>query len=134
MVRPHGLTLTMLGDALLPNGRIGRARRLPRGIAQGMHAFALIAPDGSRSRLVLRRYPAEKVRRRPDVAAREHRTLELLRDLGLPAPRPVWLDPDGAVFGSAALVMARIPGRALVAPRDPADWSAQLAAALATIH
>jgi aminoglycoside phosphotransferase (APT) family kinase protein len=122
---PPREALAALRDALLPGGGVGRARRLPGGIAQGMHALDLIAPDGGRRRLVVRRYPAEKVRRRPDVAAREYRTLELLRDLGLPTARPVWLDADSAVFGTATLVTTRLPGRARELVRGlAAVWSA----------
>src|SRR5438093_12000311 len=100
---PSRKALAALRDALLPDGRVGRARRLPGGLDNGMHAVDLIGPDGSRRRLVVRRYPDERLRRRPGLPEREHRILALLAELGLPAPRPVWLDRDGATFGRPAL-------------------------------
>ncbi|HEY3111011.1 MAG TPA: phosphotransferase [Chloroflexota bacterium] len=131
---PPAAALAALRDALLPGGRVGPVRRLSGGLDHGMHALDLIAADGARRRLVLRRYPDERLRRRPDAAEREYRVLSLLGELGLPAPRPVWLDAAGALLGQPALVTTRLPGRALIAPADLADWTAQLGRTLVALH
>jgi aminoglycoside phosphotransferase (APT) family kinase protein len=130
---PSARELAALRDAVLPGGRVGGVRRLRGGLSHGMHAVDLLGPDGARVGVVVRRYPDERLRERPDVAEREHAILSLLRDLDLPTPRPLWLD-DGRIFGGAALVMTRLPGRPLRAPRDPAAFAAELGRALARVH
>jgi aminoglycoside phosphotransferase (APT) family kinase protein len=99
-----------------------------------MHALDLIRPDGSRLPLVIRRFGRWHLQHFPDIAARSARTLDLLARLDVPAPRSVYVDPNGALLGSPALVMTRVPGRGLLTPRDRDGYLAQLAAALARLH
>jgi aminoglycoside phosphotransferase (APT) family kinase protein len=131
---PSAGALAALRDAVSPGGQVGAVRRLRGGLSHGMHAVDLIAPDGARQRLVVRRYPAERLRRRPDLPRREHRLLSLLRECGLSAPAPVLVDPAGEIFGCPTLVTTRLPGGGLLAPRDPDDFAAQLGRALAKVH
>lgn len=56
------------------------------------------------------------------------------RAVGVPVPEPVAMDADGRWFGSPALVMSRLPGRADVRPMDLDGWLRQIAQALAAIH
>jgi hypothetical protein len=72
--------------------------------------------------------------RGPGVVDAEWRTLVALERLGVAAPRPVLGDPDGRVLGVPALVMTRLRGRGLLAPRDPRGWARQLGEALAAVH
>lgn len=109
-------------------------RRLRGGISSGMHAINLVQQSGSQRQLIVRRYSDYQLRRDPDLCAREWQTLTILRQAGLPTPEPVWRDTSGTVFGMPALVMTRLPGRGLLAPHNPVDWTCQLATTLAAIH
>lgn len=51
-----------------------------------------------------------------------------------PTPEPLAVDSEGIWFGTEALVMSALPGRAQLFPDDPDTWVAQLARALAGIH
>jgi aminoglycoside phosphotransferase (APT) family kinase protein len=99
-----------------------------------MHAVELVGSDGERRRVVVRRYGAWRVEHDPLVAEREWTTLSALARAGIPAPRPIWIDADGAVFGCPTLVTSHLPGRGVLAPRDEADWVRQLAETLGRIH
>jgi aminoglycoside phosphotransferase (APT) family kinase protein len=120
--------------ALLPGGRVGAVRRLRGGIASGVHAVDLVGPRGERRAVVVRRYGAWRLGRDPRVAEREWATLTALARVGAPAPRPIWLDADGAVFGCPTIVTSRLPGRGLLGPGELATRTGQLASALAQIH
>ncbi|MDP8924924.1 MAG: phosphotransferase [Chloroflexota bacterium] len=131
---PAPRALAALCVAIQPGGRVGTVRRLRGGISSGMHAVELIAPSGERRHLVVRRYGASALREDPRIAEREWSALGALSRAGLPAPRPIWLDRDGAVFGCPTMVTSRLPGRGLLAPRNLAGWLRQLAEALAQVH
>ena len=120
--------------AVTPGSRPVRVRRLAGGLDAGMHTVDLLEPSGARRRVVLRRYSDRSVARDPALPQRAWRTLGALEPLGVPAPRPVWPDLDGAVFGTPSFVMSHVPGRGILRPRDPADWARQLAEALAALH
>jgi aminoglycoside phosphotransferase (APT) family kinase protein len=124
----------VLCAAIQPGGRVGGVRRLRGGIASGMHAVELVGPDAERRRVVVRRYGAWRVGRDPRVSKREWSTLAALARAGVPAPRPIWLDADGEVFGCPTLVTSRLPGRGVLAPRNEAIWVSQLAETLGRIH
>jgi aminoglycoside phosphotransferase (APT) family kinase protein len=47
----------------------------------------------------------------PDLAVREATALRLLEGGGLPTPRALAVDPDGAAAGAPAVLMTRLPGR-----------------------
>lgn len=130
---PSSAELAWLCDRLAPGGRARVVRRLRGGIDAVTHAIDIEPPAGARQRLVLRRM----TRTTRDVVARIERLwriLAALEKLDLPAPRPVWLDATGEVFGLPALVMTRMPGHGLLAPRDLAAWTGDLARALAALH
>ena len=120
--------------AIAPGSRPVRVRRLAGGLDAGMHAVDLLELSGARRRVVLRRYGDRSVARDPALPERAWRTLGALEQLGAPAPRPVWPDLDGAVFGAPAFAMSHVSARGDLRPRDPAGWTRQLAEALATLH
>lgn len=132
--RPPSDLLNRVCSMILPGSHAERVRRLRGGIDAGMHAFDLVEPSGARRVLVLRRYREQLAARDPRVAERAWRTLLALQQLGLHAPRPVWFDGGGTVFGMPAYVMSYVPGRGNLSPRDERGWLRQLAEALAALH
>ena len=131
---PASSALAALCAAIQPGGRVGAVRRLRGGISSGMHAVELIGPSGERRHVVVRRYGAGTLREDSRTPEREWAALVALGRVGVPAPRPIWLDRDGAVFGCPTMAISRLPGRGLLAPRDVVGWVRQLAEALARVH
>jgi aminoglycoside phosphotransferase (APT) family kinase protein len=100
-----------------------------------MHAVDLIGPTGERRRVVLKRF--DPLHTGQDVAhscRRMWQTLAAVERLGLPAPRPIWSDAEDRIFGTAALVLAWVPGRVVWQPPDARVWAERMADALAAIH
>jgi len=131
---PSPEALATLCAELAPGSHSEAVERLGGGLDAAMHTVALVRPTGERLELVLRRYRPEQLARDADVVRRTWRTLELLQQLSLRAPRPVRLDADGSLFGTPAIVMTRLAGTSALPSVAPAAWIAELAGALATIH
>jgi aminoglycoside phosphotransferase (APT) family kinase protein len=131
---PAAAALERMARAIAPGSRIAGLRRLGGGLGASMHRFDLIASDGCRLRLVLRRYPRRAIAEDPAVAVRSWQTLGALERLGVSAPRPVWADLTGQIFGTAAYVMTRLPGRSDLRPRNRDRWLVELGTALAALH
>jgi aminoglycoside phosphotransferase (APT) family kinase protein len=96
-----------------------------------MHAFDLVT-DTQLIPLVLRRY--RQGQEWAMVMRGLLRTLVVLESAGIPAPRALWSDPDGEVFGVPTVVLTRLRGGAVGRPSDPIRWARQLGAMLARIH
>lgn len=108
--------------------RVASVRRLPGASSTAVHAVQLAAG----TTLVLRRYVWEKFRtEEPEAPTREVEALEHARRHRLPVPAVIAADPCGHDVGDGvpALLMARVPGRALSAPDAQA-----LAALAAQVH
>jgi aminoglycoside phosphotransferase (APT) family kinase protein len=100
----------------------------------GMHAVSIEGPDGSRRSLVLRRYNDYLRANDPRACEREWKTLEILARAGIGAPRPLWLDAEGRVFGRPAMTLTLMAGRTTLLFRDREIWIGDLAAALVRLH
>jgi aminoglycoside phosphotransferase (APT) family kinase protein len=131
---PPPIALARMAEAIAPGGRVERLKRLGGGLGAAMERFDLALPDGGRRRLVLRRYPRAVIAEDPEVAVRAWRTLGALDRLGVSAPRPVWENLAGEIFGTPAYVMTHLPGHSRLLPRDPDRWLTELARALAGLH
>jgi len=132
---PSKAALERLCELVARGSRPANVRRLRGGIDTSMHAFDLVERSGMRRRLVLKRFDPRWTSRDLGIHCRRvTQTLAALEQLTLPAPRPVWSDPEGSVFGTPAIVMTRVPGRVVWNPSNPEDWANQLATTLAALH
>ena len=120
--------------AIAPGSSAVRVRRLRGGVDAATHAVDIQEPSGAHRRLVVRRYDERLLAEDTAPPAQIWQTLKALEQLGINAPRPVWLDDSGAVFDSPTLVTDWLSGRAVLSPGEPDKWIEQLATALATIH
>jgi aminoglycoside phosphotransferase (APT) family kinase protein len=84
--------------------------------------------------VIVRRYGAYAQAAEPDACQREFRILSVLTQMGQPVPAPLLLDAEGGPFGAPTIVMSRLPGRPLLAPRDLPDYLGQMAEALERLH
>ncbi|MBN1373263.1 MAG: phosphotransferase [Anaerolineaceae bacterium] len=92
------------------------------------------APDGSRTRCVLRCPGEAQLIQNPATIENEYRVLLLGQALGLPMPAPLLFLPPGAEFSAACLVMKYVEGGLDFSPAHLEDYLAQMAGALAQIH
>jgi aminoglycoside phosphotransferase (APT) family kinase protein len=87
------------------------ATRLPGGASKETWSFDAVAPDGTRTGLILRRDPPGRPSE-PGAIDREARALTLAHHAGLPVPELLF-SSEGALLGTAGLMMRRIPGETI---------------------
>jgi aminoglycoside phosphotransferase (APT) family kinase protein len=87
-----------------------------------------------RDAVIVRRYGAYTQAAEPEACQREFRLLDVLTRMGQPVPAPLLLEAEGGPFGAPTIVMSRLDGRPLLAPRDLADYLRQMAEALVCLH
>lgn len=121
-------------DELAPGGRLVRARRLRGGVGARMHVLDIERADGTRVNVSLRRFPRDNRSSSPEHVVHEYNVLRLVEKAGIPAPRPLLLDAQGAMFGVPAMALTYLHGAPLYHPRDLASWVGALAQALLRIH
>jgi aminoglycoside phosphotransferase len=126
--------LVELVRELTPGGRLVRTRRLRGGVGARMHVLDIERADGTRIKVSLRRFIPEHRFAAPDHVAHEYRTLQLVQEVGIPAPRPLLPDADGRLFGVPAIVMSYLPGRAVHEPQLLGSWADELASILLRVH
>jgi len=120
-------------DAALPGARAVSVRRLRGGLSAFMHVVGVALPGGARLTIVLRRAAPDGHLQTPGQAVAEYRTLSVLHEAGVAAPRPLVLDADGRYFGVPSILMT-YDGRPLVSPRNASVWLADLADALVKLE
>lgn len=116
--------LAMMIAEVSPGATIRRVRRIGGGLAT--QTFAI---DTTRGDLVVKIYDPQDHR-----APLEWERLKFAQRASVPVPAPVALDTGGRWFGTPALAMSRLPGRANVKPTDVDRWLRQIALALIGIH
>lgn len=132
---PGARALAELARRTTPGARVVRTRRLRGGLGCRSDLVVLESPSGARTRLTLRRFVRQHTGYNPrDQAAREFALLGVLDRAGVCAPRPVWLDADGDVFGAPAMALTYIDGRPLLDAPDTARLADGLARALVAVH
>jgi len=112
-----------------------RVRPLRGGLsAAGVHMVQLEDAVGGRRAVVVRRYGEHYLPSKPSASEREFKLLEVLARASFPAPRPLLVDAEGGPFGTPTVVMSRLPGRPVLAPRDLPGYLRQIAHTLADLH
>jgi aminoglycoside phosphotransferase (APT) family kinase protein len=136
--QPGPDALRRLLRAVDPDLTLVRAQALTGGVSAQVTRIDAVLPDGTADRLVLRQYGAPNLRSDPHVAAHEYQLLTLLHAAGLPVPRPRHADESRAILPVPLLLIDFVDGTAVTEPSQltgpRADFSGQLAAALASIH
>jgi aminoglycoside phosphotransferase (APT) family kinase protein len=115
-------------------GRVTSAAELPGATSSELHAVEVETGEGIRS-LVLRRFTDKAwVKREPDVATREAKSVGHASEAGLPVPELVACDADGSQSGTPATLVTMLPGEVVLHPESFSDWIQGLAHAAARIH
>jgi aminoglycoside phosphotransferase (APT) family kinase protein len=92
--------------------RIEGLTRLPGGASKQTWSFDAVAPDGTRTELILRRDPPGRPSE-PGAVDREAAALTLAHDAGLPVPELLFAFAPETGGGSAGMVMRRVPGETI---------------------
>lgn len=90
-----------------PGHQVDHVQRMGGGASKEQFLFTLTGPDGAAAKYVLRMDPLGAITETD--RQREYEILTLVQGL-VPAPRPVWLDADGAHFGRPAVIMEFVAG------------------------
>jgi aminoglycoside phosphotransferase (APT) family kinase protein len=91
--------------------------------------------DDREQDIVLRLYTKhEWLAEEPDVPAHEVSSLRKAESAGLPAPRMLAHDLEGAACGVPALLMTHLPGAIFLTPPDMEHWLRQIAGFYPRLH
>ena len=126
---PTDAELDQLLLRAFPGCRIEKCRELKGGVSAQAVVVDLALAGATTKRVVVRRprYPTGEEALR--VVEREHALLSQCAALGIPAPKPCFLD-----VAARALVLEYVEGAPEFAPADATDMLRQMAAQLARIH
>lgn len=102
-----GRALERFFAAERPNSTVGDIRRMGGGASKEQFLFTLSGPDATTRKYVLRMDPRAAITQTD--RRREYEVLRAVQGL-VPAPLPVWLDPDGERFGQPAVIMEFVGG------------------------
>jgi aminoglycoside phosphotransferase (APT) family kinase protein len=123
-----------LVEMLAPGSTTYEVHPLPGSFSNATHVVEARDASGERMRLVIRRYVPFGGYDRGEKARREYETLAFLAESGVPAPRPLYLDVEGALLGCPGIVTGYVSGELVLSPADPIPWARAMASMLARIH
>jgi aminoglycoside phosphotransferase (APT) family kinase protein len=127
--------LTWAAAAIGSGARVRQSQALAGGASSAVHGLSVEEAGGRTHELVLRRFVRlEWLAEEPDLAEREATALRLLSRAGLPTPRLVAVDPDGATVGAPAVLMTRLPGHIEWDPPVVEEFLRALVEPLPAIH
>ncbi len=105
------------------------------GITSVVHAVIVEDVNGSRTRVVLRRYTQGQTDRASTYVEQETKILTQLSNTTIPAPHMIASDATGENTGGVpALLMTLVPGRMELSPKDPERFVREMAEHLVRIH
>jgi aminoglycoside phosphotransferase (APT) family kinase protein len=116
-------------ERAFPGGQVRRKERLNGGISARATRLELTLTSGTTRQVVVRRPTRDTRAEALRVVEREHALLSRCTELGILAPRPLFLDP-----AAAAIVLEFVDGAPDFAPVRPREMLEQLATQLARIH
>lgn len=128
---PSQETVQALLEAIAPGSTTSAILPLAGSYSNSTHLVEALSANGSPIRLVVRRYVHGN---RAKKARVEFRTLAFLQGHDVPAPKPLYLDGDGALLGTPGIVTSYVYGEQVMSPSDPVVWARDLAVMLARIH
>ncbi len=130
---PSAERVQELLSVIAPGSRVAAVLPLAGSYSNSTHLAEIDSASGQRSSIVIRRY-APCSYGRSAKARLEFQTLAWLQNHDVPAPAPLYLDEQGAILGTPAIVTSFMPGAQIMAPPDPVSWARAAAKMLAKIH
>ncbi len=127
-------TFARLLDVIRPGARLAGLTPLRGGVSALITVIDIVNLDGTPERLVVRQHGERARAGHDDVALREFRLLQLLAEVGYPAPAPVFVDPNREFFSAPIVVVGYIDGTPDLTLGLFPDSVQQMADALARLH
>jgi aminoglycoside phosphotransferase (APT) family kinase protein len=116
-------------------GRVVSVAALPGATSSSLHAVDVETADGETMSLVLRRFTNKDwVKKEPDIATREAKSVVHATEAGLPVPQLVGCDADGSKCGAPATLVTMVRGEVVLQPESWTEWLQGLAHVAARIH
>ncbi len=109
-------------------------RELEGGVSARVTLMEIVLPDGCLKRILVRQHGSIDLNRNPRVASDEYRLLRILKNEGLSAPEPYYLDETGEVFPDPYIVIEYFEGKSESKPDNLRGYFKQLAEGLAKLH
>ncbi|HET9493801.1 MAG TPA: phosphotransferase [Chloroflexia bacterium] len=123
-----------LAQRVRPGSTLLRAWPLTGGVSAHVTAVEVRLPDGSTEKWVVRQHGARDLAQNPDMAEDEFRLLSILKEAGVPAPEPHYVDAAGEILGSPCFVVGFIEGEGRPPLDDLHGVVTQMASQLVRIH
>ena len=117
-----------------PQSKLLRAWALKGGVSAQVTALETLQPDGQTKKMIIRKPGDVDLKHNPHGAANEFKLLQLLQAVGLPTPKPYYLDQSGEIFSTPYLVIEYIEGKSEFAPAHVPNLILQFATHLSRIH
>lgn len=117
-----------------PRAVLRRAWPLAGGVSSQMTGLEVARGDGQVVKWVLRRLGAYMLAHNPHALAQEIAVLAAVRDAGVPAPQPLYLDETRTLLPEAYLVLAYVEGASVFDPAHGEQVADAVASYLATLH
>jgi aminoglycoside phosphotransferase (APT) family kinase protein len=131
--QPPRAALDWAGSVLGSN--VVSATALRGGMSSAMHLLVVADGAGAETKVVLRRYVRPDLNvEEPGLPAQEALALEHARDIDVPTPELLGVDPTGSQAGVPAVLMSHLEGRVDWWPADIDRWTSLLAEQLLAIH
>lgn len=117
-----------------PHSQLRRFWELKGGVSAQITALEIELASGQLQKMVVRQHGEIDRKQNPQIAATEYRLLEILQAVGLPAPKPYYLDQSGQVFPLPYIVIEFVEGKSEFEPSNLDEWLRKAAQLLAQIH
>jgi aminoglycoside phosphotransferase (APT) family kinase protein len=135
--RPTDSCAQALLDQIAPSSRLTGISNMAGSYSNFTHAIDYQSPAGAAERVVLRRFNPQNGKM-AFKARLEFSVYSWLQDIGVPVPRPIYLDDTPNLLDLPGFVVSFIPGRQVMWPDNPPDdplrWACKSAGMLARIH
>jgi aminoglycoside phosphotransferase (APT) family kinase protein len=123
-----------LVERINPRHRLLRAWPLTGGVSARVTTLEVADPDGRTNRWVARQHGARDRQSNPRIARDEFRLLQIVRERGVAAPEPLFVDESRELFADPVVVLAFVEGETIFETPDVAGLVARSAEQLARIN
>lgn len=134
LMRNEQMRWQPLVERIVPGGQLLRSWRLEGGVSAEATALDILATDGHRKRLVVRRHGERDWRRDPEVAAKEFVLLSVLHKQGMQVPIPYEAGGRGGTEETPYIVVEFVEGSSGMDETGNPESIRQLAEELAKLH
>lgn len=101
-------TLARITQAIYPNGKLYSAQQLTGGISAQTYRLDITLPNNQIKKVVLRQHGEIDRSRNPNIAQDEYNLLSILYTIGIPVPKPLFVDSSNTILDTPYLIIEYI--------------------------